>query len=83
MNYSFEVLHEKQIMLSPQKKQKRLKIILFIKTGKRQYLFQEEDVCKTIAFVERGVCVNIQLMETGVSILYNLPLKDSDNFRSV
>jgi CRP-like cAMP-binding protein len=56
---------EKKVMLTPEEREQIRPYLVTKKLRKRQYLLQEGDVCKFIAFVEQGALRQYSLDESG------------------
>ncbi|MDQ6845729.1 MAG: cyclic nucleotide-binding domain-containing protein, partial [Bacteroidota bacterium] len=61
----FQSFTEKKISLTPEEKELIKNYLTPKKLRKKQYLLQEGDVCKTIAFVEKGALREYSVDENG------------------
>lgn len=61
----FQSFADKKIILTPEEKEMIRKYLTPKKLRKKQYLLQEGDICKTIAFVEKGTLREYSVDENG------------------
>src|SRR4051794_6058899 len=74
----YEVFFEhfnKKVSLTPEEEVQIKKYLTPKKLRKKQYLLQEGDVCKTIAFVERGVLRQYSIDDSGIERIVQFALE--------